>query len=236
MDLVVTESGHVVTFDEWCRAGHDHALVVYSPKCEIVRDASLEQLKLADAVPRANHSFSSRHWRYGDEPTVVTDATVSFTSSWGTDATVSVHDGTLTLSGGPFKHLARLIRGDLTSLVRAGFTQHHGEVRRVCDWADETVSCTSFEDGKERVLFTTRIARASLRGRLEPALKLHHLIRAFPPCRGNCTELIDFVLEFRDGGQSYTYTLRGDGGGPPEEAASLRALMSAFKFPASGEN
>jgi hypothetical protein len=229
-DLHVTDSGHVVTFDDWCRAGYEHALVVYSPTCEIVRDVNLEQLLSVEDIGRTDRTHSSRNWRYYHEPTSVTQSTVSFTSSWGMTATVAAHDGSISWSGPPFKNLARLVRGDLGSLVRAVLTQGDGPTFRACDWYNNQVSCTRIDNQEPKVFFTARSPRASLRGRLEPILKLQHLIRTFPPCGTHCKERLEIELTFREGDQRYIYKIRGDAGGPPEENASLRTLFAAFGF------
>jgi hypothetical protein len=234
-DLFVTDSGHVVSFDDWCRPGDEHALVVYSPTCEVIRDADLEQLVSADSLRQVDRARAARHWRYDNEPTFVTDSSVSFTSSWGMTATISVRDGTISWSGPPFKNLARLVRSDLGTLVAADFSQGTGPQFRACGWNDENVSCVRFEEGEPKEFFRTRIPRASLRGRLQPTLKLQHLIRRFRPCGGDCKEPIDFNIEFQEGARSYRYEIRGDARGPAQDVASLRALMAAFGFRTSDQ-
>lgn len=64
--MVVADSGHVATFDDWHSAGYDHAAVIYAPDGKLVLDRRLEELLTADELGRVEISVSSRWWRKGD--------------------------------------------------------------------------------------------------------------------------------------------------------------------------
>jgi hypothetical protein len=227
--LIVTDSGYVVSFDDWNSAGYEHALVVYDPSCRLVRDAALEELVSPDDLKRVERSSSSRHWRYDDEPPVITDATVSITSRWGTTLQLSLRDGATSWSGPPFKHLTRFVRGGLDQLYEAGMGQSFNGRYVTCQWKDEQTSCQAVGEDGVRPLSKAKVPRAALRGRLEPALDLLHLLRIGPPCAHDCPPFPELSLEFRQGAQSYKYAFSGNTGAARESEA-LRALKKALGF------
>jgi hypothetical protein len=81
--VLVADSGHLVTLDEWHHAGFEHALVIYDRKGRVVIDCALEQLLLPDELPQVKQSKSSRWWRAERHAIWLEGGAVLIKTSWG---------------------------------------------------------------------------------------------------------------------------------------------------------
>ncbi len=62
-DALVTNSGFLVTFDNWHNLGYGKAVAIYGPKGRLIQAYSLEQLYAPDRLSKIPRSVSSRWWR-----------------------------------------------------------------------------------------------------------------------------------------------------------------------------
>ena len=61
--VLLSDSGRLVTLDEWHNAGYKHALVIYDKKGKVVVDCALEHLLQPEELAKVDTSISSRWWR-----------------------------------------------------------------------------------------------------------------------------------------------------------------------------
>ena len=69
---LVADSGHVITFNDHGRVGHDHAIVIYAPDGKLVIDRRLEELLTTVELVSLGWSQGSRWW-IEREPTLSHD-------------------------------------------------------------------------------------------------------------------------------------------------------------------
>jgi hypothetical protein len=62
-DALVTNSGFLVTFDNWHNLGYGKAVAIYGPTGGLIRAYTLEQLYSPDRLGKIPRSVSSRWWR-----------------------------------------------------------------------------------------------------------------------------------------------------------------------------
>ena len=60
---LVTNSGFLVTFDNWHNLGYGKAVAIYGPNGRLIQAYSLEQLYAPDRLSKIPRSVSSRWWR-----------------------------------------------------------------------------------------------------------------------------------------------------------------------------
>ena len=63
VDLLLSDSGYLITFDNWHNLGYGKAVAVYGPDGGLVAAWELEQLYGAEELKRIPSSVSSRWWR-----------------------------------------------------------------------------------------------------------------------------------------------------------------------------
>jgi len=61
----VTDSGHLVTFDDWFTMGFANVIVFYRPNGELIRRLAIEDLYAPEKLNEVPRSVSSRQWRCG---------------------------------------------------------------------------------------------------------------------------------------------------------------------------
>lgn len=81
--IFLADSGHLVTIDEWGKAGYRHALVIYDKKGRVVVDCALEQMLSAEDLRQVEESESSRWWRAREEPVWLEAGALLVKSAWG---------------------------------------------------------------------------------------------------------------------------------------------------------
>jgi hypothetical protein len=63
VDLLLSRSGHLVTFDNWHNVGYGDVVAIYDPQGRRVAAWKLEQLYPREALEKISQSVSSRWWR-----------------------------------------------------------------------------------------------------------------------------------------------------------------------------
>lgn len=63
VDLLVSDQGHFVAFDNWHNAGYGKVAAIYAPTGKLVRAYELNQLYTPAQLAKIPESVSSRHWR-----------------------------------------------------------------------------------------------------------------------------------------------------------------------------
>ena len=63
VDLLLTDRGYFITFDNWHNLGYGKVFAIYAPTGKLVRSYELNQLYAAMQPPKIPTSVSSRHWR-----------------------------------------------------------------------------------------------------------------------------------------------------------------------------
>jgi len=63
VDLLVSDQGHFITFDNWHNLGYGKVVAIYAPTGKLVRSYALNQLFAAAQIEKIPTSVSSRHWR-----------------------------------------------------------------------------------------------------------------------------------------------------------------------------
>jgi hypothetical protein len=63
VEAIVTDTGYLVTFDNWHNFGYGKVVAIYRPNGRLLRSFSLEEIYSADQLKRIPHSISSRGWR-----------------------------------------------------------------------------------------------------------------------------------------------------------------------------
>jgi hypothetical protein len=59
---LLSDQGHLVTFDNWHNAGYGNVVVIYRPGGAALQSYKLETLYAAKQIEEIPHSISSRHW------------------------------------------------------------------------------------------------------------------------------------------------------------------------------
>jgi hypothetical protein len=63
VSVLVSNTGHVITFDNWHNAGYGAVVAIYEPSGRLVKSWRLEDLYDASRLPAIPRSVSSRWWR-----------------------------------------------------------------------------------------------------------------------------------------------------------------------------
>jgi hypothetical protein len=63
VDFLVSNTGHLITFDNWHNLGYGKAVAIYDPSGNPVASWELEQLYTSDQLRSIGSSVSSRWWR-----------------------------------------------------------------------------------------------------------------------------------------------------------------------------
>ena len=63
VDLLVSDGGHFIAFDNWHNLGFGSVVTIYAATGKLVRSYELDQLYSAALLQRIPRSVSSRHWR-----------------------------------------------------------------------------------------------------------------------------------------------------------------------------
>ena len=63
VDLLLSDHGYFITFDNWHNLGYGQVVAIYSPTGKLVRSYELNQLFAAAYIEKIPTSVSSRHWR-----------------------------------------------------------------------------------------------------------------------------------------------------------------------------
>ncbi len=63
VDLLLSNSGHLITFDNWHNAGYGKVVAIYGSTGQPVASWSLEQLYSPEQIDSIRQSISSRWWR-----------------------------------------------------------------------------------------------------------------------------------------------------------------------------
>ena len=78
VDLLLSDQGQFVAFDNWHNLGYGKVVAIYAPAGKLVRSYELNQLYATAQVEKIPASVSSRHWRcqpnHFVEPTVAAGA------------------------------------------------------------------------------------------------------------------------------------------------------------------
>jgi hypothetical protein len=139
--VFVSDGGTVVTLDDWLRAGFEHAVVVYAPSGEVVRDSSLDTVLTADQLNLVPSSKSSRWWRYPGEPVRMHSDWLELTAAWGASIKIDLRTGKLSVGSDHFANLTRLVKSDLTALRRVEHQRWSGAVHVGCRWENNMSTC-----------------------------------------------------------------------------------------------
>ena len=97
--VLVADSGHLVTLDEWHHAGYEHALVIYDRKGRVIIDCELEQLLLPDELGQVTQTVSSRWWRADRHSVWLEGGAVLIKTSWGQVLRFDLTSGAQTRDG-----------------------------------------------------------------------------------------------------------------------------------------
>jgi hypothetical protein len=63
VDLLLSDRGHFITFDNWHNLGFGKVVTIYAPTGKLVRSYELNQLYSVAPLEKIPTSVSSRHWR-----------------------------------------------------------------------------------------------------------------------------------------------------------------------------
>ena len=63
VDLLLSNTGYLIAFDNWHNLGYGKAVAIYAPTGQVVAAWELEQLYGPDELGRIGSSVSSRRWR-----------------------------------------------------------------------------------------------------------------------------------------------------------------------------
>jgi len=63
VDVLLSEQGYLITFDNWHNAGYGKVVAIYKWSGALLRSYELETLYPANRVEEIPHTVSSRHWR-----------------------------------------------------------------------------------------------------------------------------------------------------------------------------
>ncbi len=63
VDLLLSNSGHLITLDNWHNLGFGRVVAIYSPTGKPIASWELEELYKAEQLPTIRRSVSSRWWR-----------------------------------------------------------------------------------------------------------------------------------------------------------------------------
>lgn len=63
VDLLLSDQGHFITFDNWHNLGYGKIVALYAPTGKLIRSYELDQLFAAAQIEKIPTSVSSRHWR-----------------------------------------------------------------------------------------------------------------------------------------------------------------------------
>jgi hypothetical protein len=101
----LTNTGQLVTLDEWHHAGYDHALVVYDRRGRLIMDCHLDQLLLPTEKADVQQSVSSRWYRADPNPIWLDQpqTTIHIKTSWGPTMSFDLATGTQTRDGANVK-------------------------------------------------------------------------------------------------------------------------------------
>lgn len=63
VDLLLSDHGYFIAFDNWHNLGHGKVVAIYAPTGKLVRSYELNQLYAVALIEKIPNSVSSRHWR-----------------------------------------------------------------------------------------------------------------------------------------------------------------------------
>lgn len=231
--VFVSDDGTVVTLDDWYRAGFDHALVVYSPSGNVVRDSSLDALLTMDQFELVPSSKSSRKWRYSAEPVRMRSDGLELTAVWGAPITIDLKTGLFSFGHDLFPNFVRLAKSDLAALVRVEHQRWSGAVHVSCQWENDSTLCRATNlDYRRTQVSRQRVSRAQLRGGLDPVLQLLGSVRLPTQCAGGCDDLqaVQFYFEEENMEYAYSIEIRHFSGKPQSEQEAFASLLQHFAF------
>jgi len=102
VEALVSNSGHLLTLDNWHNAGYGSVVVIYDPSGKMVTAWPLERLYDARHIEKLTHSVSSRWWRCAAHGYVdpVEQTRVYVTERLGGNFVFELATGTFTYSPG----------------------------------------------------------------------------------------------------------------------------------------
>ena len=207
VSFYVGDDGSLVTFDDWLRAGYDHAVVVYSPSGDVVRDSILDDVLRPDELKKVERSVSSRRWVYLAEPVRTSESRLILTTIWGAAFTIDLKTGAITRAAGHFQNLVRLAQGDLQMLARLEYEHWNANERLRCSWkADEAACETIDKDWQATPLFRKRHPLSRLRGQLASVADLLDHVES-PTYSTAGSDREEFRLFFNHDGFDYAYSV-----------------------------
>ncbi len=232
VSVFVSDSGRVVTMNEWGRAGFEHTLVIYDRAGRVLVDRHLDDLLLKEELPLVTESVSSRHWLYGGEPAHLLGEHLMLTTLWGRELAIDLASATIRRNPELFPNLVFFARRSGVDLMKVDYEVVDENGRLECDWDRSWSRCwLSAATGDRDYLNRNLVDVADLRGRLEPLVSLRSFVESPVYCDG-CRGREELRLFFLYDGSEYSYSvvLEGDQRKAPAVRRGLDAVLGAFRF------
>jgi hypothetical protein len=98
VDILLSDSGILVTLDNWHNMGYGFVVVIFDKDGKIVKSYKLEDLYTEENIAKISHSVSSRWWRCAtSEPRIQSDS-LRVTDTIGGEFMFDLHDGSFDYS------------------------------------------------------------------------------------------------------------------------------------------
>lgn len=93
VEVLVADSGHLVTLDNWHNAGYGKVVSIYDARGKLIRSYELRELFTPEEIQRFSHSTSSIHWRKGTAYVRQDQKTALITVASGADFLFGIETG-----------------------------------------------------------------------------------------------------------------------------------------------
>ncbi len=210
VEIYVSDSGHVITLNDWLRSGYKHSLVIYDPKGNIIRDSALEDIFTEEEIKnKVKRSVSSRSWRYHGEKPFFKDNTFVITTLWGTKLDINIIDGKIYQKKDLFPVFTEFVTGDRkVDKIKIEFEDNTGGVHHRCSLVDGISQCDLFKNWPTTLsLGKKQINSKTLSEALALCSNFIKYIEYPSYCGSGCEGRKELRFFFEAGGETFCYAI-----------------------------
>ncbi len=209
VEIYVSDSGYVITLNDWLRSGYKHSLVIYDPKGNIIRDSRLEDMFTEEEIEnKVEPSVSSRRWRYLGEKPYFNDNSFVITTLWGTILDINIIDGKIKQKKDLFPAFTEFVTGDRKAdKIKIEFEDVAGGVDHTCSVVDGISHCDLVKNWNSTFLCKKQINSKTFSEALALCSNFKKYLEVPSYCGPGCEGRKELRFFFEAEGKIFSYAI-----------------------------
>lgn len=209
VEIYISDSGYVITLNDWLMSGFKHSFVIYDPKGNIIRDSRLEDMFSEEEIEnKVKRTVSSRRWRYLGEKPYFNDNTFFITTLWGTILDINIIDGKINQKKDLFPAFTEFVTGDRKAdKIKIEFEDRGGGVHHSCSLVDGISHCDLVKNWNSTFLCKNQINSKTLSKALVLCSNYNKYLEVPSYCGSGCKDRKELRFFFEAEGNKFSYAI-----------------------------